>query len=176
MKRVIFTFALIVGLIVSASTAMAQTVNINSYITLTVKKNKKISFEYAAAADSTPIKIKNNNIGDVRHANKNKGYFFNTSLDTIITIYGDITKFYCKNNGANIIGIDISHNTGLLELNCANDSIRNLDVTKNTSLELLDCNSNQLGSLDVTKNTKLRKLNCFLNNLSSLDITKILDS
>ena len=52
-----------------------------------------ISFEYAAAADSTPIKIKNNNIGDVRHANKNKGYFFNTSLGTIITIYGDITKF-----------------------------------------------------------------------------------
>ena len=172
MKRFVLSFAFIIGLLTSASTLQAQTVNMNSYITLTVKKNKKISFEYAAAADSTPIKIKNNNIGAVRYANKNKGSFFNTSLDTTITIYGDITKFYCKNNGANIIGIDISHNIGLLELNCANDSIRNLDVTKNTSLELLDCNSNQLSSLDVTKNTELTKLFCGSNKLSSLDVTK----
>jgi len=172
MKRVIFTFALIVGLIVSASTAMAQTVNMSSYITLTVKNGVNIKLQLKAYTDSTLVKIKNGSNEQIVIVNKAQTIVNHTTTDTIMTIYGNVITFDCGYNGANITALDPSHNIGLLKLICSNDSIRNLDVTKNTSLELLDCNSNQLGSLDVTKNTKLRKLNCFLNNLSSLDITK----
>ena len=172
MKRVIFTFALIVGLIVSVSTAMAQTVNMSSYITLTVKNGVNIKLQLKAYTDSTLVKIKNGSNEQIVIVNKAQTIVNHTTTDTIMTIYGNVITFDCGYNGANITALDPSHNIGLLKLICSSDSIRNLDVTKNTSLELLDCNSNQLGSLDVTKNTKLRKLNCFLNNLSSLDITK----
>ncbi len=172
MKRVIFTFALIVWLIVSASTAMAQTVNMSTYITLTVKNGVNIKLQLKAYTDSTLVKIKNGSNEQIVIVNKAQTIVNHTTTDTIMTIYGNVITFDCGYNGANITALDPSHNIGLLKLICSNDSIRNLDVTKNTSLELLDCNSNQLGSLDVTKNTKLRKLNCFLNNLSSLDITK----
>ena len=54
MKRVIFTFALILGLI-ALTTAKAQ--NMSRYITLTVKNGEAIKLDFKAAADGTPVRI-----------------------------------------------------------------------------------------------------------------------
>ena len=169
MKKIIFTFALIVGLIAS-TTAQAQ--NMSRYITLTVKNGAKIKLKLNAAADGTPVKIKSGSNEQIVTVNKAQGTFNYTATDTIMTVYGDVTIFHCNYNKANITALDPSHNTGLLELNCSSDSIRSLDVTKNTSLTLLDCYSTRLSTLDVTKNTELAKLFCGSNKLSSLDLTK----
>ena len=50
MKKLFLLFALIVGLLASASTLQAQTVNMSRYITLTVAKDSAISLDFKAAA------------------------------------------------------------------------------------------------------------------------------
>ena len=169
MKKIIFNFALAIGLL-AFSTAQAQ--NMSRYITLTVKNGAKIKLRLNAATDGTPVKIKSGSNEQIVTVNKAQGTFNYTATDTIMTVYGDVTIFHCNYNKANITALDPSHNTGLLELNCSSDSIRSLDVTKNTSLTLLDCYSTRLSTLDVTKNTELAKLFCGSNKLSSLDVTK----
>ena len=57
MKKILLSFALIIGLLTSASTAMAQTVNMDSYITLTVEKDSAIKLDFWAAAAATPVRI-----------------------------------------------------------------------------------------------------------------------
>ena len=57
MKKLFLLFALIIGLLTSASTAMAQTVNMSSYITLTVAKDSAIRLNLKAAAEGTPVRI-----------------------------------------------------------------------------------------------------------------------
>ena len=171
MKKISLLFVLFIGLLASASTAMAQ-VNMSRYITLTVKNGAKIKLKLNAATDGTPVKIKSGSNEQIVTVNKAQGTFNYTATDTIMTVYGDVTIFHCNYNKANITALDPSHNTGLLELNCSSDSIRSLDVTKNTSLTLLDCYSTRLSTLDVTKNTELAKLFCGSNKLSSLDVTK----
>ena len=50
MKKIPLAFALIVGLLTSASTLQAQTVNMSRYITLTVAKDSAIRLDFKAAA------------------------------------------------------------------------------------------------------------------------------
>ena len=57
MKKILLFFALIVGLLASASTAMAQTVNMSRYITLTVTNGAAIRLNFQAAAAGTPVRI-----------------------------------------------------------------------------------------------------------------------
>ena len=57
MKKILLSFALAVGLLTSASTAMAQTVNMDSYITLTVTDGAAIKLDFVAAATATPVRI-----------------------------------------------------------------------------------------------------------------------
>ena len=66
----------------------------------------------------------------------------------------------------------ISYFTGLISLNCKNNSLTSLDISQNTALQKLNCRYNQISSLDVTQNTSLTILNCSDNNLSSIDISK----
>ena len=57
MKKVVLFFALTIGLLTSASTLQAQTVNMDSYITLTVADGAAIKLSFMAAAAATPIRI-----------------------------------------------------------------------------------------------------------------------
>jgi len=56
MKRFVLSFALTIGLLTSASTAMAQ-VNMSRYITLTVTNGAEIRLIFKAAAAATPVRI-----------------------------------------------------------------------------------------------------------------------
>ena len=173
MKKVVLFFALIVGLLTSASTAMAQTVNMDSYITLTVEKDSAITLDFKAAADGTPVRIvSGSNTQDITVGTNWIGRATYTAGSTTMTIYGDIINFDCSDNITKVTAIDVSHNTQLTELHCDNNSLSSLNISKNTQLTGLWCGYNNLTSLDVSKNTRLTVLNCNNNSLNSLDISQ----
>ena len=173
MKKVVLFFALIIGLLTSASTLQAQTVNMSRYITLTVKKDSAIILNFIAAAANTPVRIvSGSNTQDITVGTGWIGRTSYTADGTTMTVYGDLTGFSCSSNGANLTALDPSHNTQLEILYCSNNQLSSLDVSNNTPLTYLGCSSNPLSSLDVSHNTQLKELSCYSNSLSSLDVSK----
>ena len=173
MKKVVLFFALAVGLLASASTAMAQTVNMDSYITLTVEKDSAIKLDFKADADGTPVRIvSGSNTQDITVSTNWGGTASYTAGSTTMTVYGDLIGFDCSQNGANLTALDPSHNTQLTYLDCSYNHLGSLDISKNTQLTKLICSNNRLTSLDVSKNTQLQKLYCYDNTLTSLDVSK----
>lgn len=92
-----------------------------------------------------------------------------------------------------LTGLDVSHNTELEDLDCANAGLTYLDVSRNTKLRTLNCaknqlthielnncseleyfnaNDNEFSALDISKNTNLKQLECSPNKLTSLDLSK----
>ena len=147
MKKILLSFALIVGLLTSASTAMAQTVNMSRYITLNVKKDSAIQLDFKAAAAGTPVRIvSGSNTQDITVGTSWTGIATYTADGTTMTVYGDIIGLDCQENEARITALDPSHNT---------------------QLTTLWCNSNWLSSLDISKNTQLNTLYCWDNKFST---------
>ena len=172
MKKSALIFALIVGLLASASTAMAQTVNMSRYITLTVKNGEAIKLNFLAATNGTPVRIvSGSNTQDITVGTSWTGTASYTADGTSMTVYGDLTGFNCSGNGANLTALDPSHNTQLEILYCSSNQLSSLDVSHNTQLTELYCSSNQLSSLDISHNTQLTMLSCSNNSLNSLDIS-----
>ncbi len=172
MRKLFFILALIVGLLTSASTLQAQTVNMSRYITLTVAKDSAIKLDFMAAADGTPVSIvSGSNTQNITVGTDWLGEADYTAGSTTMTIYGDIIGFDCGDNKAKVTALDPSHNTQLTELDCDGNNLSSLDVSKNTQLTWLNCSSNQLTSLDVTHNTQLKVLYCYENTLNSLDVS-----
>ena len=172
MKKILLSFALAVGLLTSASTLQAQTVNMSRYITLTVAKDSAIKLNFKAAAAATPVRIvSGSNTQDITVGTSWTGFSSYTAGSTTMTIYGDITRFDCSGNGANLTALDPSHNTQLTYLDCSSNPLSSLDVSKNTQLTRLICSNNRLTSLDVSKNTQLEILDCYTNRLTSLDVS-----
>ena len=172
MKKVVLFFALAVGLLTSATT-MAQTVNMSSYITLTVKSGEEIKLKFKAAAAGTPVKIVSGSRDTTFTVDNDwmTHYVKYKSDGTTMTVYGTITGFICDGNGTNLTAIDPSHNTQLTELWCENNNLSSLNVSKNTQLTRLGCGGNILSSLDVSHNTQLTGLGCSNNRLSNLDVS-----
>ncbi len=172
MKKSALIFALIIGLLTSASTLQAQ-VNMSRYITLTVTKDSAIKLYFRAAAAGTPVRIvSGSNTRDITvDTNWYDGAASYTAGNTTMTVYGDIIGFDCSSNGANLTAIDPSHNTQLTYLDCSSNPLSSLDVSKNTQLTKLICSNNQLTSLDLSKNTQLEILDCYTNRLTSLDVS-----
>ena len=171
MKKIPLAFALIIGLLTSASTAMAQ-VNMSRYIPLTVNDGAAIKLDFKAAAAGTPVRIvSGSNTQNITVGTSWKGIATYTAGSTTMTIYGDIIGFACSENGANLTAIDVSNNTQLTELDCSYNLLSSLDVSKNTQLQTLSCSFNNLSSLDVSKNTQLKRLYCFANYLTSLNVS-----
>ena len=172
MKKVVLFFALIVGLLTSASTLQAQTVNMSRYITLTVTDGAAIKLDFKAAANGTPVRIvSGSNTQNITVGTGWKGTASYTADGTTMTVYGDIIGFDCYNNRDKLTAIDISHNTQLTELWCNNNTLTSLDVSGCTQLTKLSCSSNTLSSLNVSQNTQLKYLNCSYNTLSSLNVS-----
>ena len=174
MKKVVLFFALIVGLLSSASTLQAQTVNMSRYITLTVKSGEAIKLNFMAAANGTPVRIvSGSNTEDITvYTNWIGSTSSYTANGTTMTVYGDLTDFDCRYNGANLTALDASHNTQLKWLWCSENNLTNLDVSKNTQLKWLWCSENNLTNLDVSKNTQLEELDCSSNQLTALNVSK----
>ena len=198
MKRIpsvfFFFIALTIGLLGSAK-AQAQ-VNMSRFIKLTVAKDSVIKLDFKAAADSTPVRVKSGSLDTTLTAGTalhSKAIGF-AAGDTAMTVYGDLTAFFCRKNQDNITAIDVSNNTELVVLSCYNNAISSLDVSNltkltdlycfvnnidsldlknNTVLKFLDCSDNKLTALDLSKNTMLEKINCSNNKITSLDVSKM---
>ena len=146
MKKILLSFALIIGLLASASTLQAQ-VNTSRYITLTVTNGAAIKLDFQAAAAGTPVRIvSGSNTQNITVGTGWTGFANYTAGSTTMTVYGDIISFDCSRNYANLTAIDPSHNT---------------------QLERLSCSFNSLTALDVSNNTQLTRLFCYRNNLST---------
>ena len=172
MNKIKLFIALLIGLIASATT-MAQTVNMSSYITLTVTKDAAIRLNLKAAATNTPIRIvSGSNTQDITVGTAWTGKRVYNADGTNMTIYGDLTGFDCSVNVAKLTALDASKNTQLTVLSCSNNQLTALDVSKNTQLTMLYCSNNQLSSLDVSRNTQLATLYCYNNQLTALDVSK----
>ena len=172
MKKSALIFALAVGLLASASTLQAQTVNMSRYITLTVENGEPISLDFWAAANVTPIRIvSGSNTQDITVGTSWTGTASYTAGSTTMTVYGDLIGFDCSQNGANLTALDPSHNTQLTRLYCGGNTLSSLDVSNNTQLTILFCRDNKLNSLDISHNTQLKMLSCYSNSLSSLDVS-----
>ena len=147
MRKLFLLFALTVGLLTSASTAMAQTVNMSRYITLTVNDGAHISLRFCAAAEGTPVRIvSGSNTQDITVGTSWTSTATYTADGTTMTIYGDIRDFICDDNGANLTSLDPSHNTQLRWLFCENNSLSSLDVSNNTQLKKLWCYNNNFST------------------------------
>ena len=105
----------------------------------------------------------------IRYGTDESEHEYSNDNPHTITIKGNISGLWCMYN---LTSLDVSKNTKLTYLDCANNNLTSLDVSKNTALTELWCESNNLSSLDVSKNTALTKLWCESNNLSSLDVSK----
>ena len=148
-------------------------VNMDRYITLAVDKGKDIYLSVYASADNTPIKVVS---GD-------KEYTFNAGIGWTkmsqytagagtMTIYGNVLRFNCSKNGTKITGLDLGHNTDLVNLLCHENAILTLNVSKNTQLEYLRCDKNQISTIDLKNCPSLKVLICGTNTISTLDVSK----
>ena len=172
MNKIKLFIALLIGLIASATT-MAQTVNMSSYIILTVTKDAAIRLNLKAAATNTPIRIvSGSNTQDITVGTAWTGKRVYNADGTNMTIYGDLTGFDCSVNVAKLTALDASKNTQLTVLFCSNNQLTALDVSRNTQLTWLSCSDNLLSSLDVSRNTQLTTLFCSKNQLTALDVSK----
>ena len=150
MKRFVLSFALIIGLLTSATTAMAQTVNMDSYITLTVEKDSAIKFDLKAAADGTPVRIvSGSNTQDITVGTNWIGRATYTAGSTTMKVYGDFTGFDCSYNSDNLTALNVSNNTQLTRLICSINQFTVLDVSNNTQLKGLDCSLNNLNLIEI---------------------------
>ena len=81
-------------------------------------------------------------------------------------------RFNCSKNGTKITGLDLGHNTDLVNLLCYENAILTLDVSKNTQLEYLRCDKNQISAIDMKNCPSLKVLICGTNTISTLDVSK----
>ncbi len=146
-------------------------VNMERYITLTVKKGAKIEIDFAADEENTPVKI----VSGTTDQTITVGVDWVGSMDYVagdgtMTVYGNVRRVDCNENKGNITALDASHNVPLAYINCDNNSISSLNVSKNTQLSALYCSDNSLATLDVSNNGQLEYLNCYNNKLTQLDL------
>lgn len=161
--------ALFVGLVAGAD-IMAQ--DMSKSIKLGVVAGQTISLNMIASAPNTTVKIKSGTLDtNITVGNNWIGFHnYRAGADTMV-IYGDLTGFSCESNNTNVTSLDVSKNSGLLELMCNQNSIISLDLSQNTALVKLDCGENNLTSLDVTHNTALEELHCRKNHITTLNVS-----
>ena len=173
MKRKLKTILIAFGAILwSASSVWAQDVNMSRYITLKVKKGTNIKLDLWADAAGTPIKIVSGSNEQTVKVDSAWTHSRNYVAEAgTMTIYGNVLRFNCCDNNANVTELNASHNAQLQGLFCSNNTITSIDVSKNPELLWLYCHENSLATLDVSHNTKLKGLRCYQNTLTSLDVS-----
>jgi hypothetical protein len=144
------------------------TVNMNRYIELTVTQGDTIRLSFKAEVENTGVMVKSGNDSTILSVGTSETLGKYRAGGSTMRIYGNVDIFICRKNGTKITGLDVSHNTGLTELQCDDNNISSLDLTGLTALKWLYCYYNNLSSLNLTGLTALKWLYCYENNLSSI--------
>ena len=172
MKRTTNLLFAILLWLVSSTPVMTQTVNTNRFISINVVKGQQIKLDFAADQAATPVKI----VSGSGEYNPTVGTSWSgmqnyLADDSVMTVYGDITKFDCSGNYNNVTGIDLSHNTIITWFSCGKNSLQDLIVSSNKALKELYCYNNSIKTLNLDSTTELTKLSCARNSISSLDLS-----
>ncbi len=157
----------------SLATETAEQTDKEPQITLTVKSGELIRLDFTGMVNSQ-IKIVNGS-RDTSLILKGKDTYIKfeyMSADTIMTIYGDITKFDCSSNYTNLTALDVSKNTNLEVLYCNRNNIKTLNIGQNKVITTIKCMRNQLKKLDVRNNKSLKILYCDENDINTIDLSK----
>ncbi|MBR0145167.1 MAG: Ig-like domain-containing protein, partial [Eubacterium sp.] len=90
-----------------------------------------------------------------------------------IEVFSKLQNLYCNNNLLQITkesseDFDLSQNTMLINLSCAENDIAYLDLSSNIKLRVLKCGMNELVELNLANNTALTTLSCEMNKIQSL--------
>ena len=150
----------------------AADVNMSRYITLKVKKGTNIKLDLWADAAGTQVKIVSGSKEQTVKVDSAWTHSRNYVAEAgTMTIYGNVLRFNCCDNNANVTELNASHNAQLQGVFCSNNTITSIDVSKNPELLWLYCHENSLATLDVSHNTKLKGLRCYQNTLTSLDVS-----
>ena len=166
------TIIALLAIVWSVAAVKAQNVNMNRYITLTVESGTDIKFDIMAAASNTQVKIVSGSTEEIVTVGTSWTGFKNYLTGaTTMTLYGDVDRLNCSNNGSRLTAVDISYNTALSVLWCSNNRITSLNTGNNTTLAELYCEKNNLKNLDISRNTGLKVLDCSDNSLTSLDLS-----
>ena len=97
----------------------------------------------------------------------------NNDLSTIdVSMLSDLYRFDCPGNVL-ITSLNLTNNTALDYLDCANCDINSLNLNTNALLTMLMCSSNSLTSLNLSQNTALTKLYCHNNSITNLDVSML---
>lgn len=134
--------------------------NVGEEIKVSVKLPEGVTVDNITVEGATVVKTE-----DTSKPNE-KNITYSLTAQTV-KILGDLTSFYCNNNG--ITSIDISHSK-LVNLFCPYNSITELNTNGNNNLSTLNCENNQLTALDVSTNSELTYLSCNYNKISTLNL------
>ena len=173
MKRICMHKKLaLLGMTVLFSVAVTAQ-NMDRYITLKVKPGQQIGIELSLLTDSDVVARIVSGSTDV--IVPVEPYWFSQEEyylagDETMTIYGDFEQLDCKENGANITGLDATHNDLLSFLNCSNCEIDSLNVKGCVKLTALYCMNNKISELDISNCPKLGELFCCGNQISELNV------
>jgi hypothetical protein len=74
-----------------------------------------------------------------------------------------------------LTSVDLSQNTALSILKCAQNQLSTLDLSTHPLLYNLDVTQNLLTTIDLTANSGLSELNLTLNQISSIDLSNLVD-
>jgi len=74
-----------------------------------------------------------------------------------------------------LTSVDLSQNTALSILKCAQNQLSTLDLSMHPLLYNLDATQNLLTTIDLTANSGLSELNLTLNQISSIDLSNLVD-
>jgi hypothetical protein len=147
---------------------MAQTVNMDRYITLDVTPQHQIELYMNADAPNTGVKLVSGSSVNTISVGTDWIYIEDfVSGASTITIYGNVKMFSCVSNGTNLTGVDISNNRYLTKLSCNSNSISSLDVSGCERLEYLSCSRNPIASLNISGCNALNELYCYDSELST---------
>lgn len=132
---------------------------------------------YAQDANGDNMVVDVNNDGEIQESEAQAVYrlylnYSNISDLTGIQYFTNLTHLKADHN-SNLMLLDLSNMTNLLNVNVEYCGLTSLDITGCSSLEKLECGVNQLTSLDLTGISSLDFLSCFHNQLTSLDFSPV---
>ncbi|SFW26397.1 Por secretion system C-terminal sorting domain-containing protein [Prevotellaceae bacterium HUN156] len=155
------------------------------YITFDVYPGQDSQYGFAADEPNTEIAIDWGDGELVKGTLSNTGftYFDGKTEGTQVKVYGDVSfinvesyPYFGVDN--RIKAIDLTHNSGIHQLNAYFNELSSIDVSNQPELWALDISMNEeLASLDVTNNPELRELSAYSTEIEELNLqnnTKLL--
>lgn len=150
--------------------------NLNKYITLSLNPQANVYyFQLKAATPNTPIRVVYGN--ETRDLSIGTDWSFQEYPGGLseIKIYGDVVglNIGTDNNNDMFTNVNLSNNSDLEELLCANAGLSTLDVTNSTKLKKLHCQDNRLTGLNIRNNTQLEEVAFFGNQFTTFTVDTI---